>query len=99
MKFLDENHHVPLALDDLIRVVVGGRKYGDATHVYAARTYREILGLIVLSALLLLFRRQVGSAFLSLCRQRRNPSVGRVDDHRCSQIWRECALGSVQPEL
>ena len=81
MKLLDENHHVSRALNDLKRIVVRGRKHGNATHVDAARRRRKILGLIVLCALLAPFGRQVGSAFLSLCRQRRNPSVRRVDDH------------------
>src|SRR5215831_19603846 len=67
MKFLDEDHHVTRALDDLVRVVVGGRKHRRAgIHVDAARSCREILGLIILSALLALFRRPVRRAFLSL---------------------------------
>src|SRR5262245_26835386 len=100
MKFLDENHHVSWSLDDLVGAVVRGRKHGGAgIHVEAARNQGEILCLIVLSALLAPFRRQVGSAFLSLCGYGRDPSVGRVDDQRCSQIWRECGLAPVQPEL
>src|SRR5262245_42168535 len=54
MKLFNENHHVSRALDDLIRVVVGGRKHRDGTRVDAARNEREILGLIVFSALLFL---------------------------------------------
>ena len=64
MKFLDENHHVSRALNDLVRVVVGGEAWRAGTHVDAARNCREILSLIVLSALLALLRSQVGSAFL-----------------------------------
>src|SRR6185295_14834207 len=67
--------------------------------VDATRSDRDILDLIVLSALFPPLGGLVVRSLLSFCCHRRNFSIRRLRNHRSSQVRHKHGLALVQPEL